>query len=498
MEEAKEPLISSGDEILLEFPNCPGCVVDRRKEEKRGVPYKELAYIWLVSLCTALPQKSMFPYLYFMIRDFGIAKRVEDIGFYAGFVGSSFMLGRALTSIPWGMAADRYGRRPIILIGILSVAILNMLFGLSSNFWMAVSVRFFLGCFNSLLGSIRAYASEICREEHRALALSVVSTSRGIGLVIGPAIGGFFAQPTEKYPNLFPKNSLFSRFPYFLPCLIISVYAVATFCLCWWIPETLHKHVSKGDFHFKPMASSTGLKEDCADNDSKKEPSSSHGSLFRNRPLMTTIFAYCVFSLQEIAYSEIFSLWAVSDKKYGGLSFSSQDVGTVLAISGLGLLLFQFLVYPQVEKYLGPLVVTRLSAIVSIPLLSSFPYIAMLSGLALHLVINIATILRDALCKVNASYLQVSLITGIFILLNDAVPQHQRGAANGLSMAAMSIFKAIGPAGGGALFSWAQKHQDAAFLPGDQMVFFVLNLVQFVGLILTFKPFLALPERPHR
>ncbi|GAB2234147.1 hypothetical protein Drorol1_Dr00003384 [Drosera rotundifolia] len=494
MEEAKEPLISSGDEIL-EYPNCPGCVVDRRKEEKRGVPYKELAYIWFVSLCTALPQKSMFPYLYFMIRDFGIAKRVENIGFYAGFVGSSFMVGRALTSIPWGMAADRYGRRPIILIGTLSVAILNMLFGLSSNFWMALSVRFFLGCFNSLLGSIRAYASEICREEHRALAISVVSTSRGIGLVIGPAIGGFFAQPAEKYPNLFPKNSLFSRFPYFLPCLIISVYAVATFCLCWWIPETLHKHDtrvndSKGDSHCKPRDSSNGLKNACADNDSKKEPSSAHGSLFRNRPLMTTIFAYCVFSLQEIAYSEVFSLWAVSDKKYGGLSFSSQDVGTVLAISGLGLLLFQFLVYPQVEKYLGPLVVTRLSAIVSIPLLSSFPYIAMLSGLALYLVLNIATTLRDAL--------SVSLITGIFILLNNAVPQHRRGAANGLSMTAMSIFKAVGPAGGGAVFSWAQKHRDAAFLPGNHMVFFALNLVQFVGLILTFKPFLALPERPHR
>lgn len=32
---------------------------------------------------------------------------------------------------------------------------------------------------------------------------------------------------------------------------------------------------------------------------------------------------------------QIFSLWAVSDKKYGGLSFSSQDVGEVLAISGM-------------------------------------------------------------------------------------------------------------------------------------------------------------------
>ncbi|KAJ0083667.1 hypothetical protein Patl1_30194 [Pistacia atlantica] len=60
---------------------------------------------------------------------------------------------------------------------------------------------------------------------------------------------------------------------------------------------------------------------------------------------------------------------------------------------------------------------------------------------------------------------QVSLVTGLFILQNNAVPQSQRGAANGISMTAMSVFKAFGPAGGGVLFSWAQKRQDTAFLP---------------------------------
>jgi MFS family permease len=70
---------------------------------------------------SALPISSLFPYIYFMIRDFHIAKQEEDIGFYAGFVGSSFMIGRALTSIFWGKLADRYGRKPIILIGTFSV-----------------------------------------------------------------------------------------------------------------------------------------------------------------------------------------------------------------------------------------------------------------------------------------------------------------------------------------------------------------------------------------
>ncbi|KAH0863221.1 hypothetical protein HID58_080432, partial [Brassica napus] len=72
--------------------------------------------------------------------------------------------------------------------------IFNTLFGLSTSFWFAISVRFLLGCVNCLLGVIRAYASEVASEEYHALCLSVVSTSRGIGLIIGPAIGGYLAQ----------------------------------------------------------------------------------------------------------------------------------------------------------------------------------------------------------------------------------------------------------------------------------------------------------------
>ncbi|XP_047261805.1 protein ZINC INDUCED FACILITATOR-LIKE 1-like, partial [Capsicum annuum] len=145
-------------------------------------------------LFAALPISSLFPFLYFMVRDFHIADREENISYYAGYVGSSFMLGRALTSIPWGMIADRYGRKPVIVIGAITVVIFNALFGLSTNFWMAIVMRFLLGSLCGIIGTMRAYASEICRKEYHALGLSAISTSWGIGLVIGPAIGGYLAQ----------------------------------------------------------------------------------------------------------------------------------------------------------------------------------------------------------------------------------------------------------------------------------------------------------------
>ncbi|XP_043688441.1 probable peptide/nitrate transporter At3g43790 isoform X2 [Telopea speciosissima] len=424
---------------------------------------------------------------YALIRDLHIAKRVEDIGFYAGFVGSSFMIGRALTSTLWGMAADRYGRKPIIMIGTFSVLIFNMLFGLSTNYSMALSTRFILGGFNCVLGSIRAYAAEICRDEYRALGQSVVSTSTSIGVIMGPAIGGYFAQPAEKFPHIFSKSSLFGRYPYFLPCLAISILSGCVFIACFWLPETLHMHSKENeqsnDAHEAPSYGSD--EKEAIKETTEKESSSTDENLLKNWPLMSTIILYCVFSLHDFAFSEIFSLWAVSGKKYGGLSFTSQAVGQVHAISGFGILLFQFFVFPP-EKSPGPIMVTRVSAILSIPLTQSFPFIAALSGLSLDLILNVVCIFKNAL--------SVSIMTGLFILQNVAVPQHQRAAANGISMTLVSLFKAFGPAGGGVLFSWAQKRLDASFLPGEHLVFFVLTVITFIGVLMTFKPFLPPPR----
>lgn len=468
--------------------DCPGCEIERLKETNRGVPYKLFFYVWIIVLCAALPISSLFPFLYFMIRDFKIAKREEDIGFYAGYVGSAFMFGRALTSVLWGMLADRYGRKPVILFGTVTVVVFNTLFGLSTNFWMAVSTRFLLGSLCGILGPMRAYASEVCRKEYQALAMSIISTSWGIGLVIGPAIGGYLAQPAEKFPNVFSEKSIFGRFPYFLPCLLISVFSLGVMVVACWLPESLHRHGESSeecDIPYEALEAEENktLKEESQRNEKSCQTS---WSLLRNWPLMSSIIVYCVFQLHDMAYTEIFSLWAISPWKFGGLSYSTADVGEVLALSGFGLLLFQLFLYPRVERICGPIVVSRVGAALSIILLSSYPFIAKLTGIILTILVDSASILKNVLA--------VSITTGLFLLQNRAVTQEQRGAANGLSLSAMSLFKAMGPAAGGSIFSWAQKRQNASFLPGNHMVFFILNVIEALGLLMTFKPFLTQPK----
>ncbi|XP_035822096.1 protein ZINC INDUCED FACILITATOR-LIKE 1-like [Zea mays] len=97
------------------------------------------------------------------------------------------------------MFADKNGRKPGIVISILSVIVFNTLFGLSTTYWMAIVTRGLLGLLCGILGPIKAYASEVCRKEHQALGISLVTSSRAIALVIGPAIGGFLAQDSGSH-----------------------------------------------------------------------------------------------------------------------------------------------------------------------------------------------------------------------------------------------------------------------------------------------------------
>ncbi|XP_020240905.1 probable peptide/nitrate transporter At3g43790, partial [Asparagus officinalis] len=389
-----------------------------------------LSFCWVLLVSSwlwVLPISSWFPFLYFMIciRDLHIAKRVEDIGFYAGFVGSSYMLGRALTSLVWGMVADRWGRKPVILNGLISSVIFNTLFGLSVNFWMAIVTRFFLGAMSDLLGTIK-YSLCFYIDEIGALLIQV-STVWGSGLIIGPALGGFLAR--------------IMQFSYFLPYFIISLFVAGVLSVCFWLPETLHYHPESktAGGAIEPLqACLTGSDTGEKDVGNEKGIQPNKENILSNWPLKLPTIVCCVFSLRDTAYNEIFSLWAESDRKLGGLSFSYMDVGEVLAVSGFSLVVFLLFIYRI------PIVMLCNSdvQILTIPLVIACPFMSKLSGSILSLV-NCASILKNVL--------SVALFTGLFISQNNAVPQHQRGAANVISMTAQSVSRAIAPACAGAL-----------------------------------------------
>uniref|UniRef100_A0A453HIF7 Major facilitator superfamily (MFS) profile domain-containing protein n=1 Tax=Aegilops tauschii subsp. strangulata TaxID=200361 RepID=A0A453HIF7_AEGTS len=331
--ESSVPLLEKKAGGLLYVEGCPGCAIDRRKAENPGIPYSSFLYVWVITLSTdkrlaCCKKNRRYWVLCWVCRCFFYVRKIFD----GNYLGNS--------SRPYWEEAS-YSVQRFLRCHLLD----------------GDSYKVSHGCIEWLTRT-----NKVCRPEHEALALSLVSTSWAIGLIIGPALGGYLALPAEKYPNIFSPDSFFGRFPYFLPCLCTSVFAAVVLIGCLWMPETLHKHKASENGKQSVEAVEAHLidpqekVEESASVDTKK-------SLFKNWPLMSSIIVYCIFSYHDMAYTEVFSLWAESDKKYGGLGLSSEDVGQTLGITGGSLLVYQMFIYPRINKVLGPIKCCQIAAV---------------------------------------------------------------------------------------------------------------------------------------
>lgn len=88
---------------------------------------------------------SVFPYSGFMVMHLVPGVDSENAGVWAGFLSSSFMVGRAFSAYLWGKIADIYGRKFVLIVSCVVSAVGSIAFGCSSSFAMAVTVRFLMG-----------------------------------------------------------------------------------------------------------------------------------------------------------------------------------------------------------------------------------------------------------------------------------------------------------------------------------------------------------------
>lgn len=67
-------------------------------------------------------------------------------------------------------------------------------------------------------------AEMVPQKELQPRAFSIMPLVWSLGSVLGPAFGGFFAQPAQQFPSLFGHWAYFKKFPYALPNLIATIF----------------------------------------------------------------------------------------------------------------------------------------------------------------------------------------------------------------------------------------------------------------------------------
>lgn len=236
-----------------------------------GFPVKQMLVISLIRFSEPLAFTSLFPYLYFMIRDFHIAKEEKDISKYSGYLASCFAFCQFIFSVRWGKLSNRVGRKPVLLMGLLGTSISLILFGFSPNYYAALASRSLAGCLNGNVGVLRTTVGEIAtQKKHQALAFSALPLLFNLGSVIGPLIGGshLFTRPRLDNPYRadlvydghseqdlgiwsigLTYESFVTRYPYALSNIVVSCFLWFSFtCGLLFLEETNESFKDRRDY----------------------------------------------------------------------------------------------------------------------------------------------------------------------------------------------------------------------------------------------------------
>ena len=169
----------------------------------------------------------LFAVMFLVMAGFGII--IPVLPFYAEEIGASptqlgllmavYSLTQLIFAPMWGRVSDRIGRKPVIMIGILGLAISFFLTGISTELWMLFVARILGGILSSAnMPTAMAYVADITTPENRSRGMGIIGAATGLGFVFGPAIGGVFS-----------KVSLST------PFYVAGTLALVTFFVVWFI-----------------------------------------------------------------------------------------------------------------------------------------------------------------------------------------------------------------------------------------------------------------------
>lgn len=112
-------------------------------------------------------------------------------GVSMGFLMASYAFMQFLFSPLWGDLSDRYGRKKFLMLGAVGNGISMIFMGFSSELWMLFASRALAGMLSSAtLPTAMAYISDSTDENERGGGMGVIGAAFGLGMVLGPGIGG--------------------------------------------------------------------------------------------------------------------------------------------------------------------------------------------------------------------------------------------------------------------------------------------------------------------
>lgn len=351
-----------------------------------------------------------------------------------------------------GVFSDKFGRKPFILLSVISVAISltgYLLVYYTNSLWILIISYSCSGITSTLWGMCFSYVADISTHEDRARSFGYLGAGAGFAAIVGPAIGG----------------GIGSKYGYSIGIFIgLGVAAADLIFTFFCLPESLRFKKEKLESKKLNQRIITW----------KRMNWFRHFSLvMRNRLVMGMCFIY--FINQITTFGIISSSILYYKERFG---WSTLQIGLSLSAFGISIMIVQGLLIRPVTKYLGER--KAILAAILLSALSTFPYGLLTNGYYLFIIIPFR----------STATIAAPLIQG---LVSKQYNEKIQGKVLGCLASIATFAGFIGPITFSALYSYFESDRAPRHFP--QIIFFVSSGLQLLAFIVGCLVFSLIPEK---
>lgn len=334
----------------------------------------------------------VIPVMPTMMNELGIS------GSIVGYLVAAFAFTQMLGSPFAGRWVDRYGRKPMILIGLFIFAFSEALFGLGRSVEVLFVSRILGGISAAfIMPGVTAFIADITSKHERAKALGYMSAAINTGFIVGPGIGGFLGE-------------IATRLPFFAAAICGMIAVVISFLLL----KEPDREAGDEKQQREKLGWKTGLRK-------------------MLQPLYVNAFALIlIFSFGLASFESLFSLFV--DHKFG---LTPKDIAIIVTAGGLLGAIAQLFLFDRLTNKMGEIALTRYCLVLSVLLTLSTTMAK--SYLSIMLISCVVFIGFDLIRPALTTYL--SKVAG-----------DEQGFVGGMNSMFTSLGNIFGPVVGGALF----------------------------------------------
>ncbi len=375
---------------------------------------KNILILSFTLLVVMLGYGMAMPIMPFYIEHFGAG------GTELGWLMATYSLMQLLCAPVWGVLSDRNGRKPILSIGVLGYAITLFMFGLAQNFTMLFIARSLSGILSSAtMPTAMAYVGDNAPEKEKSKGMGQLGAMVGVGVVLGPLMGGFLSVDSLALPFFIGSGLAF----------------LALLLVIFLLPESrAPQNASHQTGEPNPLSEEKSSAKADPNRSGATHPPSARQVYLRIllSPAGILLLLIFIMSFGMTNFQGMIGLYVV-DK----FAFDTRQVGSLWVVMGLMLILVQGVLTDPLSKKFGELTLIR----------------AGLIGGALGFV----------LVALAVDYVTTLLALGVFIFalaligpalnatISNFAGEHQ-GAVMGLNSATNSLGRVLGPLLGGYLY----------------------------------------------